>query len=46
MPAPHWTLYDIQATEVEFSQARPDRWHTRLRYRRTSAGWVNEALWP
>jgi pyridoxamine 5'-phosphate oxidase len=44
--APHWTVYEINADAVEFLQARPDRWHTRLRYRRIGDRWIKEALWP
>lgn len=43
--APNWTLYTLQAEEVEFWQADPDRRHTRLRYRLEDE-WTKELLWP
>jgi len=43
--APNWTLYTLQADEVEFWQADPDRRHLRLRYRLTDT-WTKERLWP
>jgi pyridoxamine 5'-phosphate oxidase len=44
--APGWTLYTVQADEVEFWQADPDRRHLRLQYRRTESGWTKTLLWP
>ena len=44
--APAWTLYRLQAEEVEFWQATPSRRHTRLRYRRAGRRWERERLWP
>ncbi|HZZ52099.1 MAG TPA: pyridoxal 5'-phosphate synthase [Pseudonocardia sp.] len=44
--APGWTRWLIVPTNVEFWQARHDRRHTRLRYRRDAATWVAERLWP
>lgn len=45
--APGWTRYLIAPDTVEFWQARHDRRHVRLRYRRVSdSGWVRERLWP
>ncbi len=41
-----WTLYTLQAGEVEFFQAHPSRRHIRLRYARTDAGWHRHLLWP
>ncbi|MFI5731991.1 pyridoxal 5'-phosphate synthase [Kribbella sp. NPDC051587] len=43
--AENWTLYTLQADEVEFWQADPDRRHLRLRYRLTDT-WTKERLWP
>lgn len=40
-PEPDWQVYALQATEVEFMQAREDRRHTRIEYRRTGTGWVH-----
>ncbi|MEU6213829.1 pyridoxal 5'-phosphate synthase [Streptomyces sp. NPDC090085] len=48
-PAPTWTRYVLDATEVEFFQGDAARRHIRLRYRRTDldpATWVRELLWP
>jgi pyridoxamine 5'-phosphate oxidase len=44
--APNWTLYTLQADEVEFWQADPDRRHLRLRYRLDGPNWTKERLWP
>lgn len=41
-----WTRYLLEPAGVEFWQARHDRRHQRLRYRRTPAGWHTERLWP
>lgn len=46
---PGWTRYLIRPRSVEFWQARHDRRHVRLRYRRDAAspvGWNAELLWP
>lgn len=45
--APGWTRYLVTPDSVEFWQARHDRRHIRLRYRRDPAGgWRTELLWP
>jgi pyridoxamine 5'-phosphate oxidase len=47
--APGWTRYLVTPSSVEFWQARHDRQHVRLRYRRDPAsptGWLTERLWP
>jgi pyridoxamine 5'-phosphate oxidase len=47
--APGWTRYLVMPLSVEFWQARHDRQHVRLRYRRDPAsptGWLTERLWP
>jgi pyridoxamine 5'-phosphate oxidase len=44
-----WTRYLVRPSGVEFWQARHDRRHVRLRYRRdpdATTGWVVERLWP
>jgi pyridoxamine 5'-phosphate oxidase len=41
-----WTRYLITPHTVEFWQARHDRRHVRLRYRRAEATWTRELLWP
>ncbi|MER5813053.1 pyridoxal 5'-phosphate synthase [Streptomyces sp. NPDC002033] len=46
-PAPTWTRYVLEPTEVEFFQGDAARRHIRLRYRRTADGaWTRELLWP
>ncbi|MGW0906939.1 pyridoxine/pyridoxamine 5'-phosphate oxidase [Streptomyces sp. NPDC002853] len=50
-PAPSWTLYVLDPTEVEFFQGDAHRRHVRLRYRRGTGGagtpgWATELLWP
>lgn len=45
--APGWTRYLVTPNSVEFWQARHDRRHIRLHYRRDPAGgWLTELLWP
>ncbi|MFF9914308.1 pyridoxal 5'-phosphate synthase [Streptomyces sp. NPDC013457] len=44
--AESWTLYVLEADEVEFFQGDERRRHVRLRYRREAGGWVTELLWP
>jgi len=41
-----WTRYLITPESVEFWQARRDRQHVRLLYRRSDASWLRERLWP
>ncbi|MFD7707716.1 pyridoxal 5'-phosphate synthase [Streptomyces sp. NPDC059785] len=43
---PTWTLYRLEAEEVEFFQGDARRRHVRLDYRRTGSGWERELLWP
>ncbi|WP_462418223.1 pyridoxine/pyridoxamine 5'-phosphate oxidase [Kytococcus sp. Marseille-QA3725] len=38
-PNPDWQLYALHAEEIEFMQAREDRNHTRLEYRREGDDW-------
>ncbi|MFJ6485820.1 MULTISPECIES: pyridoxine/pyridoxamine 5'-phosphate oxidase [unclassified Streptomyces] len=46
-PAPTWTRYVLEPTEVEFFQGDAARRHVRLRYSRTAGGsWDRELLWP
>lgn len=52
-PAPSWTLYVLDPTEIEFFQGDAHRRHVRLRYRRQTgpggagnARWTRELLWP
>jgi pyridoxamine 5'-phosphate oxidase len=45
-PVPSWTLYILQADEVEFFQGDERRRHIRLRYRRREKSWVRDLLWP
>jgi pyridoxamine 5'-phosphate oxidase len=44
--APAWTVYGVQADEVEFWQGDEARKHVRLRYTATGDGWRRELLWP
>ncbi|WOO78927.1 Pyridoxine/pyridoxamine 5'-phosphate oxidase [Vanrija pseudolonga] len=44
-PAPSWSVWRIQPSEVEFWQGEPSRTHLRLLYRRADSGWVHEQLW-
>lgn len=45
MPA-DWGGYRLTPDVVEFWQGRDNRFHDRLRYRRSAAGWVIERLQP
>jgi pyridoxamine 5'-phosphate oxidase len=40
------TLYRLRATEAEFFQADPRRFHLRVRYLREGDGWTRTLLWP
>jgi pyridoxamine 5'-phosphate oxidase len=42
----HWGGYRLSPMSVEFWQGREHRFHDRLRYRRTDAGWITERLAP
>ncbi|MEU9966549.1 pyridoxine/pyridoxamine 5'-phosphate oxidase [Streptomyces malaysiensis] len=47
--APTWTLYVLEADEVEFYQEEARRRHVRVRYLRAPeepGGWRRELLWP
>ena len=47
VPVPeHWGGFRVEPETVEFWQGRRGRMHDRLRYRRTSGGWVTERLGP
>ena len=47
VPAPKvWGGYRVRPDAFEFWQGRSERMHDRLRYRRTSSGWVLERLAP
>lgn len=43
---PHWGGYRVVPESVELWQGRRGRMHDRLRYRRTSEGWVVQRLAP
>ncbi len=45
-PPPHWGGYRVRHSLVEFWQGRPNRFHDRLRYRRSGDGWIIERLAP
>jgi len=40
-PNPDWQVYALWPTEFEFMQAREDRNHTRVEYRRSGGGWTH-----
>ncbi|WP_211357988.1 pyridoxine/pyridoxamine 5'-phosphate oxidase [Amycolatopsis cihanbeyliensis] len=42
--APDWTLYVVEAEEVEFWQGDPGRRHTRLSYTRAGSAWTRGLL--
>ncbi len=44
--AKDWTLYTLQADEVEFWQGDRSRQHLRLQYQRQGTGWQRSRLWP
>lgn len=44
--SPHWVLFALVPTEVEFWQADAHRHFTRLRYRRDGQRWERNLLWP
>lgn len=43
---PHWGGYRVVPEVIEFWQGRLGRLHDRLRYQRTTQGWVRERLAP
>jgi pyridoxamine 5'-phosphate oxidase len=43
---PHWSLYKVTASEVEFWQGDRERKHIRLLYRMENNEWIKELLWP
>jgi pyridoxamine 5'-phosphate oxidase len=44
--SPDWTLYAVDADEVEFWQGDEQRRHIRLSYRRADTAWTRGLLWP
>ncbi|MBM7584464.1 pyridoxamine 5'-phosphate oxidase [Bacillus pakistanensis] len=44
--SPYWTLYRLEAMQVEFWQGHPERNHTRLLYRLQQNSWQKSLLWP
>ena len=43
---PFWGGYRVAAETIEFWQGRRDRFHDRIRFRRTEAGWDRQRLAP
>jgi pyridoxamine 5'-phosphate oxidase len=43
---PNWGGYRVLPAVIEFWQGRPSRLHDRIRFTRTSSGWVRERLAP
>ena len=43
---PHWGGYRVVPETIEYWIHRDDRLHDRVRWRRTSGGWVSEVLAP
>ncbi|MGG3837724.1 pyridoxine 5'-phosphate oxidase C-terminal domain-containing protein [Paenibacillus thiaminolyticus] len=43
--SPSWTMYRVEANEVEFGQGNEDRKHIRLSYRLDGGKWVKNLLW-
>ncbi|WP_125611932.1 pyridoxine/pyridoxamine 5'-phosphate oxidase [Specibacter cremeus] len=44
--SPHWAVWTVVPSSVEFWQGKPNRDHQRLRYIRTGAAWDRQRLWP
>lgn len=44
--SPNWTLYAVDATEVEFWQGDPERKHIRVQYQLHGEHWKHHLLWP
>lgn len=42
----HWGGWAIRAASVEFWQGRPNRFHDRVKYRRSGDGWEKQRLAP
>ncbi|WP_010096667.1 pyridoxine/pyridoxamine 5'-phosphate oxidase [Ornithinibacillus scapharcae] len=42
---PNWTLYRVEAKEVEFWQANEERKHIRLKYYKDREKWLKQLLW-
>ncbi|MCJ7842816.1 pyridoxal 5'-phosphate synthase [Lederbergia sp. NSJ-179] len=44
--SPVWTMYEVEANEVEFWQGDSERKHTRVQYQRKGDRWEHRLLWP
>lgn len=44
--SPNWTLYSVDANEVEFWQGDSERKHIRVQYQRNNNNWTHQLLWP
>ncbi|MBM7601526.1 pyridoxine/pyridoxamine 5'-phosphate oxidase [Virgibacillus halotolerans] len=42
----NWTLYAVDANEVEFWQGDSERKHIRVQYQRNDEKWKHHLLWP
>ena len=46
MVSPHWVVWTVVPSSIEFWQGDPSRNHQRLRYVRAGHAWDKQRLWP